>query len=401
MNPIPFPDPRPPARTAASTRRLLLTFVLTLPVGGALGLGAGMLGSMWFDPDPTTGIEVPLSADVWTLAMLPLAYWLCVLWHELGHMVGARLGGLRVTMLVAGPLRLDFDADGTRILLNRVIPKRYGLVACVPPSGEVASRGSYASGAAGGPVASLLLAGIAGSAATAIGGWWGGVLFAIAFTSLVFGVGTLMPVHTHGLTTDGGQLLGLARGDDVTRQRLAVAALAAQSATGVRPRDWDPGLLRTIREESGDATLQAYVTMLEASLAGDRGDIDAADTHMRELAEILTGERAGVIMPAIRRTFALALAGWIGQRRREGDSARRWLEAARGGFTDPATVAHAEAAVALAEGDPEAARRHLDTACAALPRLSDRGYAVCLAEQLDELARDLDATPSDPAPALG
>lgn len=391
MNPAPFPDPLPPKPTAAAKRRSIVTLIGMTVFGGVLGAGivAGSRG--WFDADPTAGLNAHLSVDLWTAPLLPLVLWVCVLVHEFGHLLGGRLGGMRALMLFAGPLHLEFNAARMRVLRNRVAATWSGLAVCAPRSEASTTRGSYSLLVVGGPLASFLLAAVTGPAAFAFGGWWGGLLFVTAAMSVVIGVATLIPVRVGGYMSDGGQLLGLARGDQVTRQRLALGALLGQSYAGVRPRDWDPGLLRAIGKDSSDATLRVSSAILAAGRAEDQGDLDDADAHWREAAAILGGEQSATIAVAARGAFALGLAGWIGQRRREGASARSWLEASKGGMSEPAARAYAESAVALAEGNLDAARRHLDTARAALARMSDRGGALALADSLDDLASDLEA----------
>lgn len=390
MKETPFPDPIPLKPTSATKRSGLATVLGMTVFGAALGVGIVGLIRSGFGSNTGDILWTHLSMDLWTALLLPIILWICVLVHEAGHLLGGWLGGMRALMLFAGPLHLDFNAGRTRVLFNRVPATWTGLAVCSPRSEKGATSGNYALLVSGGPLASLVFTAVTSPIAFTLGGWLGGLLIVTGALSLVIGIATLIPTRMSGFTSDGGQLLGLARGDQVTRQRLALGALLGQSYGGVRPRDWDPGLLQVIGEDSGDVTLRITSAMLEASRAEDKGDLDTADANLREVAAILVGEQGTRITAVAWAAFALGLAGWIGQHRREGASARRWLEASKGGFSEPAARAHAESACALAEGDLESAKLHLDEARTALTKMTDRGGALMLADSLDDLERELE-----------
>lgn len=389
MNPTPFPNP--PAAPANSRKRKDVLVALALAGGGAVfGAALAKFGVKFSQLVGGPGLREQFEFNVWTLLMLPLMWLVVVLAHEFGHLIGGRIGGMRPLMLFAGPLHFEFGADGrTRLKRSRVLQSFGGLAVCAPMPGV--GRGAFALLVAGGPVASFVFAAVLLLPAFAIGGWLGGVLFGTAAISALIGVLTLIPLRAGGFMSDGGQLLGLARDDGETRQRLALSALMAQSYVGVRPRDWDPGLVAAASAECSEPTLQMVGSLLQAGLAEDRGQLDDADAIWRGLAERLAREDTGAVAPAMRGALALGVATWLAHRRRDAAAARDWLDAAKGGFNDPALQAFAEAATAWAAGDANTARDKLADARRLLPLLADRGGAVVLADCIDELARDLDA----------
>ena len=390
MNPVPFPDPPIAAVASKGSKRKTILINIGLAATGALfGFGVAV-GSRWlFGADD--GLAGYFALDVWTVAALPMMWMLTVVVHEFGHLLGGKLAGMRPLMLFAGPLHLDFGADRLRLRLNRVASTWGGLAACAPV-GALRPRDLVLL-IAGGPLASFMLAAGAGFGGLALGGWWGGFVFGTGALSLVIGIATLLPVRAGGYMSDGGQLLGLARGDRRSGQQLALAALMAQSYSGVRPRAWDSALLDAINSEGGDPGMRAYALLLGAIHAEDRHELTLADTRWREVAQVLADADAQAMSIAIRRALALPIATWIGYRRHEAQSARAWLEAARGGFADAAALAFAEAAVHFAEGNTAKSRSMLAKARAALPQMADRGSAIVLAESLHAMQSELDMPP--------
>jgi hypothetical protein len=235
MNPAPFPLPADGAAADAAVARrnigkhLLFTVIGAL-FGAAVGAGIGRL----VKANSGAGIGEVFVLDLWTLASLPLVWLLVVLAHEFGHLLGGRLAGMKPMMLFAGPLHFEFGADRLRLKLNRVKSTWGGLAACAP--GPSAGRHGYALLVVGGPLASFVLAAVAIPAGFALGGWWGGWLFATGAISMLICLVTLLPVRAGGFMSDGGQLLGLWRGDRESGARLALSSLMAQSYAGTRPR---------------------------------------------------------------------------------------------------------------------------------------------------------------------
>jgi hypothetical protein len=394
MNPTPFPDPPATDATPMLKRKVVWHELLPGLVGAAVG--AALVYSAVHLVRALGGIELNQHFDLnlWTLLLLPAIWLAVVLAHEFGHLLGGRLGGMRPLMLFAGPLHFTFDADGrTRLQRNRVKQSFNGLAACAPRTDT--GRGAFALMAAGGPLASFVFSALLLPPAFALGGWWGGLLFATGLLSLLVGVLTLMPLRAGGFMSDGGQLLGIARDDDETRQRIALSSLMAQSYAGVRPRDWDPGLFAAATAEAKEPTLREYVALLRAGVAEEHGQFDEADAHWRGVAARLGVADAAAIAPAMRGALALSIAAWLAHRRRDPAAARRWLAAAQGGFNDPAVVAFVEAAIAWREGDAATARHKLDASRSLMPRMTDRGGAIGMAESIDDIARDLDTTRTD------
>lgn len=398
MNPTPFPDPPVADQTPMLKRKVVWRELLPGLIGAAFGAAVAYSGVHLVRALGGIALKQHFDLNLWTLLLLPAIWLVIVLAHEFGHLLGGRLGGMRPLMLFAGPLHFTFDADGRmRLQRNRVKQSFGGLAACAPRADT--GRGAFALAVAGGPLASLVFGVLLLPPAFALGGWWGGLLFATAVLSLLIGVLTLVPLRAGGFMSDGAQLLGLARDDDETRQRLALSSLMAQSYAGVRPRDWDPGLFAAATAEAKEPTLRELGALLRAGVAEDRGQFEDADAHWRGVAARLGDADADAIAPAMRGALALSIAAWLAHRRRDPAAARRWFAAAQGGFNDPAVVAFVEAAIAWAEGDAPTARRKLDESRGLLPRMTDRGGAIAMAESLDDIARDLDTIMTDASPA--
>ncbi len=92
-----------------------------------------------------------------TIAFVLVAAFLAISVHEVGHALGGRLHGMRLSMLIVGPVHIQREADG-RLgwRLNRRLSLAGGVVSSVPTRTEGLRR-AMLSFAAGGPVTSIVV----------------------------------------------------------------------------------------------------------------------------------------------------------------------------------------------------------------------------------------------------
>lgn len=368
------PTIAPPSRPGTSPWVILRAFVLGA-LGGALGVWALKAVGGGLPPlDAFEGWHV-----VSVLGWMALA----VVVHELGHLVGGHLGGMRALMFAAGPVRLTRTPHGWQFSRHSLRHGLLGFVVMLPdPSRPFAPQ--LLRLAAGGPLVSLACVAMAAIAAAGLEGAMRFQALAFMAVSALVLVMTAVPMRAGGMETDGAQLLDLARGGRGTQVKAAVMGLTAQSLSGVRPRELDARLLaEAMALADGDATLdpamRAFPSLLMALHADDAGEAATRDRHMARVAAL-----ANDMPPAMRSPFALELA-WHAAIRGEAAAARAWREHAAGGIVDASDRRRVDAAIALLDGKVDEARREIHAARAGLSRSWDPGGAQWAADQLDRL----------------
>ena len=353
--------------------RIARSFVLGALAGGALGWGGKLAG----------GALPSLDVDAWhvvsVLAWLAVAVFL----HELGHALGGRAAGMRPLMFAAGPVRVTRTVHGWQWSRHSLRHGLLGFVSMLPdPSRPFAPQ--LRALAAGGPLASLACAVVAGVAAISLDGALRFHALAFMATSLLVLVMTAVPMRVGGMETDGAQLLDLARGGRGTQVKAIVMGLTAQSLSGVRPRDLDGRLISEgVALAEGDPTLdpsmRAFPLLLAALHADDAGDTGERDTRMARVAGLVSD-----VLPAMRAQFALELA-WHAAMRGDVDAAVAWRAEAVGGITDACDRHRVDAAISYLEGKADDARRSMRAAREGLQRNWDPGGAKWARDQLDRL----------------
>ena len=332
-----------------------------------------------------------------TIAFVLIAAFLALAVHEVGHALGGSLRGMRLSMLIVGPVHIQREADG-RLgwRLNRRLSLAGGVVSSVPTRTEGLRR-AMLSFVAGGPVTSIVvgvlvfavyvLSGLGGDAVPD-----GSLQDALAESvfmlgALSFGIGlvTLLPVNQGAFVNDGKKILQLVRPGAAADGSAALMALGSYAIAGVGPRDWDPGLLARATSLADGSYEDLQGRHMAHAHALDHGDVEAAGEHIRYMLDH-AAEALAVYRPVIDVAAAYFEAAYGG----DAASARRRLERAGKSVLlsfDPTARIRAEGAVLLAEGDAEGAYEKLHDAYVSLARELDWGHESIMAE-IRRLCRD-------------
>ncbi|MCB8944632.1 MAG: hypothetical protein H6658_12855 [Ardenticatenaceae bacterium] len=280
--------------------------------------------------------------------------------HELGHLLAGKWVGFRFHLLVIGPLKIQRKRDGLRVQWQWSNSLFSGLTACLPENDD-RLRWRMLAFAAGGPLASVVLAGVSAFvffhyrrdfAFLREMGWVVEVAAAAAVASLIFFFSSMKPGLYHtGLPADGGRIASLLQGDKMAERWCTLVMLNGVDALGLRPRDWDAALVYKAMTLADGTHDDLSARILGYQWALDSGRLDMA---WRLLDEAL--ENWAAWMSGARISLTLEKAYFLAHHRRNVDDARHWFEQVRQRRGIRPLQQRAEAAILLAEGKYEAAQ---------------------------------------------
>jgi hypothetical protein len=189
----------------------VLGFIAMLSVGA----GVGYAGAKLFldDRKPDAIPLLPDNYGIYLLLLLPVMYLLVVGIHELGHVLAGLWQNFKFYNLTIGPFawKLD-DDDNIKFMWNKNLNIAGG-VAVMLPNGDDALRKRFMWFAAGGPLASLVLAMACFPLAQVFGetSFLRFVAYTTAALSAMIFVATMLPFRTGGFASDGLRILTFAR----------------------------------------------------------------------------------------------------------------------------------------------------------------------------------------------
>jgi len=295
--------------------------------------------------------------------------------HECGHCLAGRAVGWRFLRLRIGPLGLVREAKGLRI---RWIRWDLGGGATFAPTSMDGFATADLIFTAAGPLASLLgmlvfewLAYVASTAYT----FW---LFSTMAQWAFLGVLSLLPAGSGLAMSDGYWLWELLRGGDQGERRQRYMLCNMAHGTAVRPRDWPGELMSPVLAGGGDRHewYIAYVHLM-----------DAGEPHAAFAWLLKALEKPQKSDPP---EYALEAAYYLGVYRRDAKQAGKWLGSA-GKDTPKWVRLRAQAAVALAWGEADRARKLVGDAERELGAAFPCGSVECERARLRDLLDRLDA----------
>lgn len=382
--------PTPKRRSTGGRRtRSAATFLLIFALG--IGLGLGLI-TLFGNPAPGPAADEggAASSTVATIAFVVVAALLALAVHEVGHAIGGRLHGMRLGMLIVGPVHIQREPDG-RLgwRLNRRLSLAGGVVSSVPRSTRGLRR-AMLSFVAGGPVTSIVvgvlvlviyvltdLRDIAAAQGPLQDALAAGV-FMLGVVSVGIGFVTLLPISQGAFVNDGKRILKLVRPGAFADAYAAVMAVGAYTIAQVRPRDRDPDLVAQAASLADGSHEDLAGRLTAHAHALDQGDVQAAGEHIRYLLDHRDGA-----YPPYRPVIDLAAAYFEAAYAGDAASARSRLEGAGKSALlafDPTARTRTEGAVLLAESDAEGASEKFREAYATLASKWNWGNESTMAE---------------------
>ena len=376
-------------RTERSGIRSAVTLLLAFALGVGLVLGLiTLFGDSAPGPAADEGGAAP--STVATIAFVVVAAFLALAVHEVGHAIGGHLHGMRLGMLIVGPVHIQREPDG-RLgwRLNRRLSLASGVVSSVPESTQGLRR-AMLSFAAGGPVTSIVagvlvlatyaLTDLRDTAATQgpVQDALAAGVFMLGVVSVGIGFVTLLPINQGAFVNDGRRILKLLRPGASADAYAAVMAVGAYAVAQVRPRDRDPGLFAQAASLADGSHEDLAGRLAAHAHALDQGDVEAAGEHIRYL-----WDHRAEADPAYQPVIDLAAAYFEAAYGGDAALARSRLEGAGKSALlnlDPTARTRAEGAVLIAEGDTQGAFEKLREAYVTLASEWNWGNKSTMAE---------------------
>ncbi|WP_448682341.1 site-2 protease family protein [Pseudomonas nicosulfuronedens] len=284
--------------------------LLVLALGAAAG-GLGMALSMLAMPSGPDWIFPGLLLGV-------VAIYQSIFVHELGHLLGARLGGMTVMRLRIGRWDFRMQRKGWKFSRQPRHPQKLAgyVMAFADPRGPWRRQHVWFN--AGGPLANLVVATLTGLVSLALeSGSAQGLLLALAATNACMGVANLLPVQGKlKQVSDGLWMLRWWRGMDAEHPQLAFARLMGLSCSGLCADQVPEADLQLLESQEAPMPLVAlYIRLRALQIQGRWQEAAALDSSFQAQRKALPEALQKVLFDMLRLIGAeLAFAQAVASR---------------------------------------------------------------------------------------
>lgn len=315
--------------------------------------------------------DVGLLDSFWRLiTAVTLSLFVTTAIHELGHLLGGKLAGLRFHLLIIGPLRLSRESGKLRLGWHKSTAIFNGLTGSYPDDSRDLRRRLLVF-TLGGPLASLAQALLVG---WVFSRWRADVHFInnaawiaesaalLAVLGAVYFLSAMKPGSSYsGQLADGGRIVSLLRGGPEAERWCALAALYGADQRGQRPCDWDESLVYQALQGFDHTQDGQNARILAYQWALDNSRIAEANRWLEEAVAIHP-----TWMPGTQVRLVWEKVYFSARYLHDAAQARHGLTHIRQKLTNQPQHLRAEAAVLLAEGQIARAKTTAQAALAGL-----------------------------------
>jgi hypothetical protein len=258
-------------------------------IAGVLGIAWLFLCFQWWRTWARTQHLSQSDFLIW-IVEIQIAVLICVAIHELGHVLAGWASDMKLRSFQVGPFHWFHKRGKWKF---KLVPRMGGGVTGMAPTRLTNVRGRSAFFTLGGPVASLVLAGVGCIAClTAKGHFWEGswsLLSMIATIGSVDFMVNLIPQKPEANYSDGARIYQLVTNGPWAHVEQAFSMVASTLVTSRRPRDYDIEVIRSAGNflERGDRgmLLRLYSCMHYL----DTGQIAEAVASLQEAEPLYEG----------------------------------------------------------------------------------------------------------------
>ena len=380
------------AKKSNKSKFARFVFVLLMLLGGTL-IGYLIGGYLRGDTPVTT--SYPAYYKILLLPLVLVIILLVLAIHEIGHVLAGILVGFEFRMITVGPFMLRKEATQPdkkqlRFRWNTRLNTMGGLALCLPRS-DNKLRSNFIKFIAGGPLASLLLALLAGlvywffyrdTQAFFVRSFW---QFTAFMSGAIF-LTTIIPMRSGGFFSDGARMLNLLRGGPKAEVDLAILTSTAAATSGIRPRDMNIASLQKILDSGYEHPFIPYLHLYLYAYLMDWGKSSEALVHLQKTVEQIDKIPAGY-----QATIWLEVAFYKAYYQQDLSEAEVAFQQAKISAIIPKHLIYkSEATIAWLKGERELALAKAQEAMKALDQSMDAGGAIAEKEWLEEFMKKLE-----------